>query len=57
MTDKYYSNVPISRPVEHTNEVGSFNGFAWVEGIGLVLERGAAGKSIVDELKRLKRSL
>lgn len=54
MTERWYSNVPVSRPVEHTDEQGSFNGFAWHPRKGIVVERGDGAKQVVEALKALR---
>lgn len=54
MSDKWYSNVPISRPVLRDDEEGSFNGLAWSPSQGIVVQRGNPGKAAVDALRRLR---
>lgn len=54
MTDRWRSNVPVSRPVVFVDEEGNFNGFAWSPRVGIVVQSGTPGKAAVDALKRLR---
>lgn len=52
---RWYSNVPVSRPVVQTDEVAGFNGLAWSDRLGIVVGRGEPGKAALDELRKLRR--
>lgn len=55
MKRRWYSNVPVSRPVPQNDEVAGFNGFAWSDRLGIVVGNGEPGKAAVDELRKLRR--